>query len=109
MPRGGVELANRAYDLMISREPRERRRLLDVFMSNSTLAEGVLTVTWRKSLDLLAESATETANENGDSASRNRRHSVWSAQLDGFRTFAADPPAWCEEKVSAFEAILVAK
>jgi hypothetical protein len=39
------KLANRAYDQMISREPREQRRLLDVLLSNSSLAEGLLSVT----------------------------------------------------------------
>jgi len=72
------KLANRAYDLMISREPREQRRLLDVLLSNSTLAEGSLTVTWRKPFDLLALSPDDAGSENGDPGSPDRRHSVWS-------------------------------
>ena len=76
------KLANRAYDLMISREPLEQRRLLDVLLSNSTLAEGVLTVKWRKPFDILAESPQTPEDENGDSGDQNRRHSEWSGRRD---------------------------
>ena len=76
------KLANRAYDLMISREPREQRRLLDVLFSNSTLAEGALSVTWRKPFDLLALSADPETEDGGDPGSQDRRHSVWSGRLD---------------------------
>ena len=34
------ELANKAFDRMKSREPREQRKLLDVLVSNSTFADG---------------------------------------------------------------------
>ncbi|MCB9779711.1 MAG: recombinase family protein [Alphaproteobacteria bacterium] len=72
------KLANRAYDLMITREPREQRRLLDVLLSNSTLAEGRLSVTWRKPFDLLALSPDPDTGDGGDPGSQDRRHSVWS-------------------------------
>ena len=83
------ELANRAYDLMISREPREQRRLLEVLISNSVLAEGRLTLTWREPFDQLAQPPVEPETENGDSDSQNRRHSVWSGRPDSNRR----PPA----------------
>ncbi len=79
------ELANRAYELMISREPREQRRLLDVLLSNSVLAEGRLTVTWSKPFDVLAEAGSAKNEEGGDSDDRNRRHSVWSGHPDSNR------------------------
>jgi len=72
------ELANRAYDLLNSREPREQRRLLEVLFSNFVLAEGRLTVTWRKPFDVLAEAGSAENENGGDSDAQNRRHSVWS-------------------------------
>ncbi len=79
------ELVNRAYDLFISREAREQRVLLEVLLSNSVLAEGRVTVTYRKPFDILAEIADPENEEGGDSASQNRRHSVWSGQPDSNR------------------------
>ena len=76
------KLANRAYDLIISREPREQRRLLDVLLANSTLAEGRLSVTWRKPFDLLALTPDPEQVNGGDPGFQNRRHSVWSGRQD---------------------------
>jgi DNA invertase Pin-like site-specific DNA recombinase len=97
------KLANRAYDLMIRQEPVERRKLLDVLFSNCTLAEGRLTVTWRKPFDLLVLSPDDPDTENGDSGGQNRRHSVKSGWLYAYRTFWVDPGAdWDEQKVPEF-------
>lgn len=98
------ELVNRAYDLFISREARDQRVLLEVLLSNSVLAEGRLTVTYRKSFDILAEIADTKNEEGGDSASQNRRHSVWPAWQNAYRTFWLDPQGWGSEKILALEA-----
>ena len=75
---------------MISREPREQRHLLDVLISNFVLAEGRLTVTWRKPFDVLAE-AGSAENENcGDPEHQNRRHPVGSGGANAYRTAALD-------------------
>ena len=76
------ELANRAYDLLISREPREQRRLLEVLLSNSVLAEGMLEVTFQTPFDLLVLPADEPENVIGDPGLPDRRHSVWSGRQD---------------------------
>ena len=76
------ELANRAYDLLISREPRDQRPLLEVLLSNSVLAEGRVTVTFASPFDVLANPPSEAKNENGDPGSPDRRHSVWSGRQD---------------------------
>ena len=83
------ELANRAYDLMISREPRDQRALLEVLLSNSVLAEGRLAITFQSPFDELAKRPDEDKTENGDSGSPDRRHSVWSGRPDSNRR----PPA----------------
>ena len=72
------ELANRAYDLMISREPRDQRRLLEILLSNSVLAEGKLTVNFQTPFDLLVLRPDDQKVNDGDSGSPDRRHSVWS-------------------------------
>ena len=76
------ELANRAYDLMISRAPRDQRRLLEVLLSNSVLAEGRLTVTFASPFDILAQPPADAETEDGDLGSPDRRHSVWSGRQD---------------------------
>ncbi len=83
------ELANRAYDLLISREPRDQRRLLEILLSNSVLAEGKLTVTFASPFDQLTEPTTGPETENGDPGSPDRRHSVWSGQPDSNRRLPA--------------------
>ena len=79
------ELANRAYDLLISREPRDQRRLLEILLSNSVLAEGKLTVTFASPFDQLTEPATDPEPKNGNSGDPNCRHSVWSGRPDSNR------------------------
>jgi hypothetical protein len=52
-----LELANCAGDLFEKQQPREKRRLLDFVLSNSTWKSGVLTPTYRQPFDLIAESS----------------------------------------------------
>ena len=58
-----LELASRAADLFEKQEPREKRRLLDFVLSNSTWADGVLTPEFRQPFDLLADAAATTPKE----------------------------------------------
>ncbi|MFM2163427.1 MAG: hypothetical protein RLZZ383_2939, partial [Pseudomonadota bacterium] len=97
------ELVNRVYDLFISRDARDQRVLLEVLLSNSVLAEGRITVTYRKHSDILSEIADPENEEGGDSASQNRRPSVGSAWQNEYRTFWLDPQGWTSERVLAFE------
>jgi hypothetical protein len=71
------------------------------------LAEGRLTVTWRKLFDhLLALSADDPEAENGDSGGRNRRHSVKSGRVYAYGTSWVDAGAdWDEQKVAEFAAV----
>jgi hypothetical protein len=58
-----LELAGRAADRFEKQEPREKRRLLDFVLSNSTWADGVLTPQFRQPFDLLADAAATTREE----------------------------------------------
>ncbi len=57
-----LELASKAHRLFVEQAPRERRRLLDLLVSNSSWANGRLAVEFRKPLDLLA-----TTNQDSQS------------------------------------------
>ena len=97
------ELANRAYDLPISREPRDQRPVLEVLLSNSVLAEGRVAVTFASPSDVLANPPSEPETENGDPGSPDRRHLVWSGWVYAYRTFWVDAGAdWDEQKVAEF-------
>jgi hypothetical protein len=58
-----LELAGRAAELFEKQEPREKRRLLDFVLSNSTWSHGVLTPEFRQPFDLLADAAATTRDE----------------------------------------------
>ena len=77
-----LELGNRAYDLMSSREPLQQRRLLEVLCLNSTFAEGRLTVTFRKPFDVLAQWPRPKDDGNGDSDTENGDRPEWSGRRD---------------------------
>ncbi len=80
-----LELGNRAYDLIYSREPLQQRRLLEVLCLNSTFVDGRLTVTFRKPFDVLAQWPRPENNEGGDSGDQNHRRSEWSGMPDSNR------------------------
>jgi len=61
-----IELAKRAYDLYIEQAPQERAKLLEVLLSNCTMAEGTLTPIYREPFDILVELAREGRSGNGD-------------------------------------------
>ncbi len=63
---GGVtllELASHAADLFAQQPAKEKRRLLDFVLSNSTWKNGELTVEYRQPFDMIALEANECAQE----------------------------------------------
>lgn len=58
-----LELAGHAADLFGKQAPREKRRLLDFVLSNSTWADGLLTPEFRQPFDLLADAAEVTCSK----------------------------------------------
>ncbi len=60
-----LELANNAQRLYAQQEPREKRRLLNLLLSNCTWDDGVLTASFRQPFDMLAETITALRNEMG--------------------------------------------
>lgn len=65
-----LELSHRAHELFIKQDPKEKRRLLDFVLSNSSWANGELSVTYRQPFDIIAEATArndERATSKGDS------------------------------------------
>ncbi len=58
-----LELAHRAHELFQKQEPKEKRRLLDFVLSNSSWANGELSVTYRQPFDIIAEATARNDEE----------------------------------------------
>jgi site-specific DNA recombinase len=71
---GLLELADRAADLFAKQPPREKRRLLDFVLSNSTWANGELTPEFRQPFDMIAVEATKCAREKAAGVSSDDLH-----------------------------------
>ena len=50
-----LELAQAAYDIHVSQEPKQQRRLLDVILWNCRLTDGSLEYDYQKPFDLMAD------------------------------------------------------
>lgn len=57
-----LELARNAQRLFAKQEPREKRRLLNFLLSNSTWEDGEVVATFGQPFDLLAETAVTAAH-----------------------------------------------
>ncbi|MCP4449151.1 MAG: hypothetical protein GY811_28030 [Myxococcales bacterium] len=58
-----LELAHRAHKLFAKQEPKEKRRLLDFVLSNSSWANGELSVTYRQPFDIIAQATARNDEE----------------------------------------------
>ncbi len=76
------ELATSAYDLLSRREPTEMRPLLEILLSNSELAEGRLTVTFRKPFSFLANWREDPPTEETPPGATGGARSEWSGRED---------------------------
>lgn len=102
------ELANSAYDLLSRREPQEQRRLLEILLSNSELANGEFTVTFRKPFCYLASWNDDPNDEGPSGGDSGGAHSEWSGWPDsnrrppvpqtGARPYCATPRCHCESR-----------
>jgi site-specific DNA recombinase len=72
-----LEFARNAQRLFAKQEPREKRRLLNFLLSNSTWEDGEVVVTFRQPFDMLAETIVETRNENVAEGAPRRVFEKW--------------------------------
>jgi site-specific DNA recombinase len=80
-----LELTEKAHQLFIKRSPREKRELLDFFVSNSSWKNGELTVTFRKPFDLLMDTNISYGRDVAVMGSEKARNRNWPARPDSNR------------------------
>jgi site-specific DNA recombinase len=79
---GLLELARDAQRLFATQEPREKRRLLNFLLSNSTWDDGKVVATFRQPFDMLAETIVETRSENAPGSASERVFEKWLPEQD---------------------------
>jgi len=72
-----LELARRAHELFMRQEPREKRRLLNFLLSNSTWRDGELSATFRQPFDLLALTASSHQKEKAAGVTSDGLRANW--------------------------------
>ncbi|MBI4871321.1 MAG: recombinase family protein [Candidatus Riflebacteria bacterium] len=72
-----LELAQKAHQLFIQQIPSEKRRLLDFVCSNSTWANGALTVSYRKPFSLIASAASAAKTIAASAGAETAKSEVW--------------------------------
>ena len=73
---------NQAYDLFIEEEPFEKRLMLEILLSNCTLAGGELTPQYRRPFDILIELASAQNEGSSPSGGQEGELPRWSGRLD---------------------------
>lgn len=68
--------------MFVKQEPREKRRLLDFVLSNSTWKGGELTPVYRQPFDMIADAATLAANGKVAGDSSDDHHQLKYARRD---------------------------
>ncbi len=72
-----LELAKNARRLFERQEPREKRRLLDFLLSNSTWKDGELNVTLQQPFDMIAETASAAECAKGEGRQDSVKSEIW--------------------------------
>lgn len=72
-----LSLARNAARLFAAQEPREKRRMLNFVLSNSTWKDGELTATFHQPFDLIAEMTTLSGPSGGEGSSNPPSHLNW--------------------------------
>jgi hypothetical protein len=86
-----LDLARNAQRLFAMQEPREKRRLLNFVLSNCTWEDGDVVATFREPFDLLAQTATNSAQLGTGEESKSAKNEIWLPFLDTYRTMCRTP------------------
>lgn len=81
-----LSLARNAARLFAAQEPREKRRMLNFVLSNSTWKDGELTATFHQPFDLIAEMTTLSGPSGGGGSSNPPSHLNWLGDLEGYQS-----------------------
>ncbi|MER8827511.1 hypothetical protein NKH73_15600 [Mesorhizobium sp. M0938] len=77
-----LELAREASRLFAKQAPNEKKRLLNLVLSNCEWDRGEVRANFRQPFDLLAESAAAAASSDASGTKLSTGHPVWLGNLD---------------------------
>ena len=77
-----LELAASAHELFIQQDPREKRRLLNLLVSNCTWANGELSAEFRQPFDMLAVAATAHQEKKAAGLASDDLSAIWYPRQD---------------------------
>ncbi|MER9363175.1 hypothetical protein [Mesorhizobium sp. M0500] len=77
-----LELARNARQLFARQAPGEKKRLLNLLLSNCTWENGEVRAVFRQPFDLLAETTTALSSQRAPGAVSSAEHPVWLGNLD---------------------------
>jgi site-specific DNA recombinase len=72
-----LDLSRRAHELFVKQPASEKRKMLDLLLSNSSWKDGELTVTYREPFDIIAKTATADRALAPTGTSDHDLHPVW--------------------------------
>ena len=82
---GLIELAKKAHRLYVKQPSREKRRLLDFLVSNSTWKDGVLKVKFKQPFNMLMDTNVSDVGESVSGKRKKAPHQNWPARPDSNR------------------------
>ena len=88
-----LELARNARALFAKQDAHEKKRLLNLVLSNAIWRQGEVEATFRQPFDLLVKTNAEIASEEDPGGDLSTGHAVWLGFLEAFRTLCVSPPA----------------
>ncbi|MEO9827692.1 MAG: hypothetical protein ABJF50_25125 [Paracoccaceae bacterium] len=77
-----LELAMNTRRLFEQQEPKEKRKLLDFLLSNSTWKDGRLHPNYKQPFDLIADTASEALMASRQSDAETVKNEIWLGNLD---------------------------
>ena len=77
-----LDLSRRAHELFAKQSAGEKRKMLDLLVSNSSWKDGELAVTYREPFDTIAKTATTQRALAPTGTSEEARSEVWLRLLD---------------------------
>ena len=86
-----LELARNARQLFARQAPGEKKRLLNLLLSNCSWEDGEVRAVFRQPFDLLAETTAALSTEQSQGIVMSKGHPVWLGFLEAFRTFWVAP------------------
>ncbi|RRI05401.1 hypothetical protein EH240_05785 [Mesorhizobium tamadayense] len=91
--RDALKASHAASQLFVRQPLHEKKRLLNLVLSNCEWKRGEVRAALRQPFDLLSETVAAVATEEASGAKLSTGHPVWLGFLEAFRTFCLAPSA----------------